>query len=69
MAAVSGETFLRLVVLAGMVCAAISAEAETPVPDLSSNGVGWIAINRDFVAVRKIQAVLGMATYCPRTAS
>ena len=51
MAAVSWETFFRSGVLAGVVCAAVSAEAETPVPGLSSSGVGWIAINRDFVAV------------------
>jgi hypothetical protein len=51
MAAFARETLLMSGVLAGLICAAVPAEAEAPVPDLSSNGVGWIAINRDFVAV------------------
>jgi hypothetical protein len=51
MAAYLRETLLRSGVLAGLICAAVSAEAQAPLPDLSSNGVGWIAINRDFVAV------------------
>src|SRR5271169_3001175 len=51
MAAFARETLLISGVLAGLICAAVPAEAEAPVTDLSSNGVGWIAINRDFVAV------------------
>jgi len=51
MAAYLRETLLRSGVLAGLICTAVSAEAQAPLPDLSSNGVGWIAINRDFVAV------------------
>ena len=51
MAAYVRKTFLVSGVLAGLICAAVGAEAQAPVPDLSSNGVGWIAINRDFVAV------------------
>jgi len=39
--------------LAGLVGVALAAEAAAPasVPDFSANQVGWIAINRDFVAV------------------
>jgi hypothetical protein len=51
MAAFAGETFLMSGVLAGLVCTAVTAEAAAPVPDFSSNEVGWIAVNRDFVAV------------------
>ena len=40
-------------ILTCLMCAAPTADtaAQASVPDFSSNGVGWIAINRDFVAV------------------
>ena len=39
--------------LAGFACMALAVEAaaQAPLPDFSANQVGWIAINRDFVAV------------------
>lgn len=42
-------TFCMSVVFVGLTWATVSAEAAAP--DLSSNGAGWIAIHRDFVAV------------------
>jgi hypothetical protein len=37
--------------LTGLLCTAVMAESAAPVADFSSNGVGWVAINRDFAAV------------------
>jgi hypothetical protein len=39
--------------LTGFACMALAAEAaaQAPLPDFSANQVGWIGINRDFVAV------------------
>jgi hypothetical protein len=47
------EKLLVSSVLTCLVCAALTADAsaQSPVPDFSSNGMGWIAVNRDFVAV------------------
>jgi hypothetical protein len=49
------ERHLKAGMLAGLVCAAlsssVSAQQKAAVPDFSSNQVGWIATNPDFIAV------------------
>jgi hypothetical protein len=53
MFASTGKRLLVSGVLTGLMCTALTAEAaaQASVPDFSSNGAAWIAINRDFVAV------------------
>lgn len=57
----TGKKLLASGGLAGLLCAglAAAAAAQSPLPDFSSNNVGWIAINRDFVAVPGSPAPVG----------
>src|SRR5215469_3069692 len=53
MFATAGKRLLASSAFTGLLCAGFAAEpaAQAIIPDFSSNGSAWIAINRDFLAV------------------
>lgn len=51
MAVFTGTRLLMSGAMAGALCTVCTLDALAQVPDFSSNNVGWISLNRDFVAV------------------